>query len=132
MKRFFQAGLGVVGIFLAVACGPTVSVTKYGGVQAARGSDCSLQFIDTEEHSKLLDAHGKLVAVGQVTIRDPEMSDPFSAEYRALVRDHACKLGGRWVGLARELNHRTPARPGTVYKVLAPVPETGADSSTRP
>jgi len=118
-------------LLLSVAgCGPSVSVTKMQP-QPAREKGCSLEFIDTQMSELAKEDEWSLI--GYVSLQEGGIANPFSEEYREVVREHACEMGGEAVALGMASTNRTGMHAGsnTTYAVLVPASKADGDSPSR-
>jgi hypothetical protein len=100
-----------------------VTASRLGTPLPSRSKDCTLglfrsAFVDPREYEQ--------VGVVQIT-KAPVDIDPMSAPVRAVVREHACKLGGSYVALTSSSTIATPAAADAastymIYSVYAAKP----------
>lgn len=85
-----------------------------------RPENCSLQFVSADVAS--MSPMGEWEVVGNVVIQESDVSDPYSEEYREIVRPRACAIGGEAVTIAQATGVERGRHSGsaTIYSVLRP------------
>lgn len=110
--------LGAVAFALVVSgCGASIGESRLA-YYPAREPGCALQFVQQDMNQ--MGPSGPWEVVGYVTISETGIADPFSPEYRQIVRPRACGMGGEAVTIMQSSTNQTAmgSGSGTIYGVL--------------
>jgi hypothetical protein len=80
-----------------VACGPDVSEVRMSNYPP-REENCSLEYVQLNM-PELSSGKGPWELVGQIVLQEGGARDPFSPEYKEIVRPRACAMGGEAIGI---------------------------------
>ena len=106
-------------VLVLVGCGPHISESRMA-FYPGREANCSLQFVQADMNQ--MGPSGQWEVVGYVMVFETGMVDPFSEEYRQLVRPRACGMGGEAVTIMQSTTSQglMGSGSGTAYGVLRP------------
>ena len=105
-KQVLAVGLAAMALF---ACGPDVSEVRTSNYPP-REEYCSLEYVQLNMH-EVSSGQGPWELIGQILLQDEGVQDPFSPEYKEIVRPRACGMGGEAVGIVMNADSEGVASP---------------------
>jgi hypothetical protein len=117
-KNLFLTVVAIVAFaVMATGCGSSIGESRLA-YYPAREAGCQLQFVQQDMNQ--MGPTGPWEVVGYVTISETGVADPFSQEYREIVRPRACGMGGEAVTIIQSTTNQTAMASGsaTIYCVL--------------
>lgn len=116
LARWTRLTSAAVLALVGVACS-TIAESRLS-YYAPRPEGCALQFV--QQDMQTMGPGRPWEVVGYVVISEAGIADPFSPEYRRIVRPRACGMGGEAVTILQAATNETAVATGsgTIYGVL--------------